>query len=292
MNRLRSRGIVAVFAAALLALTIALHAQFQGQRGIDRNSQPGFPGATPPAASAASTDPPPLETDLVLLTVSVTAGDRALPVLTRDNFEVLEDGAPQKIAYYWQDSRPISVGLLIDDSDFMGVNHKYEDLRDVVPAFLKGKNAADEYFVVQFSTFPRMTVSYTTDAKQAPTLFPLGKEDATPDTSLSDAIYLGLEAIKESANPRKALLVITAGGDKGCDDASTAQNVYGRPIPSDQLLSFAMKQPVQIYSMLIADDWGTANAGSACNQIPKDENTLDELAGATGGHAELRCAIP
>jgi hypothetical protein len=87
----------------------------------------------------ASTDPPPLETDLVLLTVSVTAGDRALPALTRDNFEVLEDGVSQKIAYYWQDSRPISVGLLLDDSDFMGVNHKYEDLRDVVPTFLKAR---------------------------------------------------------------------------------------------------------------------------------------------------------
>jgi Ca-activated chloride channel family protein len=273
----------------MLALTLVSLAQFQGQRGADpRNPQSGFPGTAQTATPVASTDPPPLETDLVLLTVSVTAGEnRSLPSLSRENFEVLEDGVPQKIAYYWQDSRPISVGLLIDDSDFMGRNHKFDDIRDVVPTFLKGKNPADEYFVVQFSTFPRMTVSYTTDAKQAPTLFPAGKEDATPDTALSDAIYLGLEAIKESSNPRKSLLVITAGGDKGCN-GSQANVRMGDAIPPEKLLAFAMKQPVQIYSMLIADDWGTAaDGGTACNQIPADENTLDELAGATGGHAYL-----
>jgi Ca-activated chloride channel family protein len=279
MNQLKTRSIAVVLVLTIFALTLSSRAQFQGQRGMDpRNQQPAQP------APVVSTEPPPLETDLVLLTVSVTAGEKSLPSLSRESFEVFEDGVPQKIAYFWQDSRPVSVGLLIDDSDFMGRNHKYEDLRDVVPAFLKGKNAADEYFVLQFSSFPRMTVSYTTDAKLAPTLFPAGREDATPDTALLDAVYLGLEAIKEAANPRKALLVITAGGDKGCDD-----NIDRREtMHPEKLLSFAIRQPVQIYSMLIADDWGTAaTGGTPCNQIPTDENTLDELAGATGGHAYL-----
>ncbi len=55
----------------------------------------------------------------------------------------------------------------------------------------------------------------------------------------------------------------------------------------DQLLSFAIKQPVQIYTVLIADDWGTANAGSPCEQITKDANTLQEITSATGGHDYL-----
>jgi Ca-activated chloride channel family protein len=280
MNRLKTRSTAAVFVLLIFALTLSSLAQFQGQRGIDpRNQQPAQP------APVVSTDPPPLETDLVLLTVSVTGPEnRQLPSLPRESFEVFEDGVPQKIAYFWQDSRPISVGLLIDDSDFMGRNHKYEDLRTVVPAFLKGKNPTDEYFVLQFSSFPRMTVSYTMDAKLAPTLFPAGTETATPNTALYDAVYLGLEAIKEAANPRKALLVITAGGDKGCDDNKDRRET----MHPEKLLAFAIRQPVQIYSMLIADDWGTAaEGGTACNQIPTDENTLDELAGATGGHAYL-----
>jgi len=260
----------------LLAQTHVSRAQFQGGRGVNpRDAQQ----AVQPVV--VSTEPPPLETDLVLLTVSVTSPEnRPRPPLTRERFQVLEDGVEQKISYFWEDSRPLSVGLLVDDSDYMTTNHKLDDLRDALPTFLKSRNAEDEYFVIQFSSFPRMTVSYTTDAKLAPTNFRALNDSATitPDTALYDAIYLGLEAIKESANSRKALLVITAGGDKGCDGSKITQTM--KP---DQLLAFAIKQPVQIYSMMITDDWGTANAGTPCEQIPKDASNLEELASNTGG---------
>jgi len=249
---------------------------------------------------SAPTEPPPLEADMVLLSVSVITGDnRPVPLLARDRFEVFEDGVKQTITYFFLDNRPVTVGLLIDDSGFMAKNQKDQNLRDLIPTFLKGKSPADEFFVVQFSSFPRMTVSYTTDAKLAPALFPIVSE-ATPNTALSDAIYLGIEAIKEAANPRKALLVITAGGDKGCDPESTVSTtttststnklatVFGQPIPAIKLVSFAMNQPAQIYSMLIDDDWSKAGDDeSPCIQIPKDGNTLDELAGVTGGKAYI-----
>jgi Ca-activated chloride channel family protein len=275
---------IGLLVAIVLALTPVSRAQFQGGRaGVNpRNAQqqPDQP------AVVVSTEPPPLETDLVLLTVSVTPPEnKSRPTLTRDHFQVFEDGVEQKIAYFWEDSRPISVGFLVDDSDYMSVNHKMDDLRDALPTFLKSKKTEDEYFVFQFSTGPRMTVSYTTDAKLAPTNFRTLDEVADsliPDTALYDAIYIGLESIKESANPRKALLVITAGGDKGCDGSKITQTM--KP---DQLLAFAMKQPVQIYSMMITDDWGTANAGMPCEQIPKDASNLGDLASATGGHDYL-----
>src|SRR4051812_10355069 len=143
----------------VLALTHASRAQFQGGRGVNpRDAQ-----QTAQPAVAVSTEPPPLETDLVLLTVSVTPPEnKARPALTRDHFQVFEDGVEQKIAYFWEDSRPISVGLLVEDSDYMAVNHKMDDLRDALPTYLKSKKPEDEYFVLQFSSFPRMTVSYTT----------------------------------------------------------------------------------------------------------------------------------
>jgi len=281
MTTVRFAFAVGLLSVSLAALTHISAAQFQGGRGQDpRSSQPGGQAA---GASTSSTEPPPLETSMVLLTVSVTASDnKSLPFLPRDRFQVFEDGVEQKIAYFWMDSRPISVGLLVDDSAWMTTHQKLDSLRDALPTFLKSKNPEDEYFVIQFSTFPMMTVSYTTDAKLAPTLF-RALDDAdmpTPDTALNDAIYTGLEAIKEAANARKALLVITAGGDKGCDGSKQTMKI-------EQLLSFAMKQPVQIYSMMIADDWGTANGGVPCDQIATDENNLDLLAGNTGGHAYL-----
>ena len=271
---------IGILTVTLLALVHASRAQFQGGRGI--NPRNADPQAAQQPAIVVSTEPPPLETDLVLLTVSVTTSEnKSRPALTRDQFQVFEDGVEQKISYFWEDSRPVSVGLLVDESDYMAVNHKMDDLRDALPTFLKSKKAEDEYFVIQFSSGPRMTISYTTDAKLAPTNFRTLDEVAdtlVPDTALYDAIYLGLESIKESANPRKALLVITAGGDKGCDGSKINQTM--KP---DQLLAYAIKQPTQIYSMMITDDWGTANAGMPCEQIPKDASNLADLAKGTGG---------
>src|SRR2546423_765725 len=106
MKQFRARSIVVGFIVTMFVLTLVSHAQFQAQRG-------GIDPRNPPAAqpvAVVSNDPPPLETDMVLLTVSVAAPEnRQLPSLPRESFEVLEDGVPQKIAYFWQDSRPISV---------------------------------------------------------------------------------------------------------------------------------------------------------------------------------------
>src|SRR3954463_6618795 len=63
----------------------------------------------PGARGAIPVDPPPLETDLELLTVTVTNKDGAVTGLEKDRFQVLEDGVEQKIAYFWVDSRPISM---------------------------------------------------------------------------------------------------------------------------------------------------------------------------------------
>ncbi len=77
-----------------------------------------------------------------------------------------------------------------------------------------------------------MVVSYTTDAKLMPRVYPQHGEQP-----LYDAIYNALDAMKEAANPRKALLVITSSGDNGKGENR------------DQLVNFAIKQPVQIYSL-------------------------------------------
>jgi Ca-activated chloride channel family protein len=154
-------------------------------------------------------DPPPLETDLTLLTVTVADKSGAVSGLGRDRFQVLEDGVAQKISYFWMDNRPISVGFVMDGSNKMddGMN---ESIRGAGPAFLKSKRADDEYFVIVSSDNPTMTISYTTDSKRMPSVFP-----QTGESPLYDAIYTGIDAMKEAANPRKLLVVIAAGFDNG-----------------------------------------------------------------------------
>jgi len=209
-----------------------------------------------PGGRLAPVDPPPLELDLELLTVTVTNKDGAVTGLGKDRFQVLEDGVEQKISYFWVDSRPISMGFVIDGSSAVD-DLMNEAIRGAGPAFLKNKRTDDEYFVIVFSDNPSMVVTYTTDPKLMPRVFPQSGEEP-----LYDAIYTGIDAMKEAANPRRMILVITAGGDNG-----KGQN-------QDQLVNYAIKQPVQVYSI----DLGGASEMA---------NVMDLLAGVTGGQSSL-----
>ena len=202
----------------------------------------------------AAVEPPLIAEDLVLLTVTVKDKNGAVTGLDKNRFQVLEDGVEQKIAYFWVDNRPISVGFVLDGSSTMS-DLMNEAMREVGPAFLKSKTADDEYFVIVFSDSPSMTVPYTNDAKLMPKMF-----SQTGEEPLYDAIYNGIDAMKEAANPRKIVLVVTAGGDNGKGQTD------------DQLVNYAIKQPVQVYSI-------NMGGGSA------PANTLDLLAGVTGGLA-------
>ncbi len=210
----------------------------------------------PGGRGPVSADPPPLETDLELLTVTVSSKGGAATGLGKDRFQVLEDGVEQKIAYFWVDNRPISVGFVFDGSSAMD-DLMNEAIRGAAPAFLKTKRSEDEYFVIVFSDAPAMVVTYTTDAKLMPRVFP-----QTGEEPLYDAIYNGIDAMKEAANPRRVLLVITAGGDNGKGQTQ------------DQLVNYAIKQPVQVYSI----DMGGAG---------EPANAMELLAGVTGGQASL-----
>jgi VWFA-related protein len=210
----------------------------------------------PGARGAVPLDPPPLELDLELLTVTVTNKDGAVTGLEKNRFQVLEDGVEQKISYFWVDSRPISMGFVIDGSAAMD-DLMNEAIRGAGPAFLKNKRTDDEYFVIVFSDNPTMVVAYTTDPKLMPRVFPQSGEEP-----LYDAIYTGIDAMKEAANPRRMILVITAGRDNG-------KGIY-----DDQLVNFAIKQPVQVYSIQM---------GGATEPA----NVMDLLASVTGGQYSL-----
>ncbi len=153
MTKRRFSGAIVLLGVVFAALSHETRAQLQGQRGgqlpqIPRIQQPCSTGCCfhgPASAGYRS---------CAVNGIRERPENRPLPSLSHDNFQILEDGVEQKISYFWEDNRPISVGLLIDDSDWMTANHKLEDLRDVLPTFLKGKNPVDEYFVLQFATSP------------------------------------------------------------------------------------------------------------------------------------------
>jgi VWFA-related protein len=257
---MKRRMLVGVACTFFTFLTIVSAAQIGGRRG----------GPAPnPAVPEVPTQPPPLtDPDTVLLQVSVTGPqNNAATGVARERFKVFEDGVEQTLTYFWEDSRPITVGFIFDDSARMGENDKVYVLKEAGASFLKGKNAQDEYFVVRMSDFPDVVVSFTTDASQVPQTYA-----AVGETALYDAIHVGLDVIKEAANPRKFLFVITSGGDRCCSDNN-------KRVTDQQLLSYALKQPVQIYSLFVVDNI----ADEESEFVHRDANLLGDLANATGG---------
>ena len=254
-------GLVAVF---------VLLRPFEAQRGAGNAGGP--PGALTRGADTAPTvaaQPPPV-TDLetVFLTVNVTgAQNNSVAGIVRDRFQILEDGVEQQISYFWEDSRPITVGFVFDDSARMNVNDKVLVLKDAAQSFLKGKDSRDEFFVVRMSDFADVVQPFTTDVKNLPLNYP-----STGETALYDAVYVGLAVIKEAANPRRLLVVITSGGDRCCTDNN-------RRTTEDMLKSFALKQNVQVFTLFVVDDVTDAES----EFVNRDAIVMGDLASMTGG---------
>jgi Ca-activated chloride channel homolog len=148
--------------------------------------------------------------ELVLVPVTITDPmDRVVVGLGPNNFQVFEGKQPQEIKHFSSEDAPVSLGIILDVSGSMA--SKIERAREAVVDLLKASNPQDEFFLITFSDAPQLVQDFTQkiEEAQAKLLF------ATPkgQTALLDAIYLGIDKMKEAKYSRKALLVISDGGD-------------------------------------------------------------------------------
>lgn len=147
---------------------------------------------------------------LVQIPVTVTDPQNRFVVgLEKENFRVFEDRVEQEVSHFSNEDTPLAVGLVFDTSGSMG--EKLAIAKDAAIAFLKTTNPDDEFFLVTFADRPKMEVELTSDAIdiQNRLVFTLSKGR----TALVDAIYLALQTMKRATIPRKALLIISDGGD-------------------------------------------------------------------------------
>ena len=148
--------------------------------------------------------------DLVLVPVTITDEMNHVVVgLNQNNFQVYEGKKPQEIKHFSSDDAPVSLGVILDMSGSMTT--KIERAREAVMELLKASNPQDEFFLITFADAPHVVQDFThavedIQEKLSVTL-PKGR------TSLLDAIYLALEKMKEAKYQRKALLIISDGGD-------------------------------------------------------------------------------
>jgi Ca-activated chloride channel family protein len=151
-----------------------------------------------------------VNTTLVLIPVTVTDPlNRFVTGLEKENFKLAEDKVDQIITSFSSEDAPISVGVIFDCSGSM--SNKMDKSRQAVAQFFKTANPEDEFFLVQFSNDAQMIQPFTHNLEEIQNRLTFSQ--AKGQTALLDAIYMGLHEMKKAQNPRKALLIISDGGD-------------------------------------------------------------------------------
>jgi len=151
-----------------------------------------------------------VDVSLVLVNVTVTDPyDRLVTGLGKENFRVFEDGTQQEIVNLSSEDVPISIGVIFDMSGSMA--DKLEKARQAAVQFLKTANPRDEFFLVSFNDRAQLTSDFTSSVEELQNrmLYTAAKGQ----TALLDGIYLGLSQMRSARNGKRALLIISDGGD-------------------------------------------------------------------------------
>jgi VWFA-related protein len=150
----------------------------------------------------------------VVLYVTVREGNaKFVGDLTKENFTIKEDGAPQQLLSFSRDDVPIAVGLLVDNSQSM--LNKSKEVVAAAKAFVQASNPNDEMFVLHFNS--KLTyglppnMPFTGDRAELDKA--LDKITQYGKTALYDAINEGLDHLQQTKLTKKALIVISDGGD-------------------------------------------------------------------------------
>jgi Ca-activated chloride channel homolog len=225
------------------------------------------PAAEAPKAAvdAADASVPVMRMNVKLVNVFTNVSDQTGAVvggLTQNDFQVTEDGKPERIAVFERQSElPLNLVLAIDTS---GSVHKdlpieQDAARRFVHALLRGQ---DQISLMEFSTEVRQVVAFTNQASRIDR--GLANLRGGPSTALYDAIYLGSQSLAKKQG-RKVLILVTDGGDT----ANTMSYA--------QALEQALRGEVMVYSII--DVPIEASAGRDTG----GEHALITLAEQTGG---------
>jgi Ca-activated chloride channel homolog len=154
----------------------------------------------------------PLHIDVDLALVNVTVTDpynRIVTGLEPDNFRIFEDKIEQEVVNFSSEDVPISIGVILDLSGSMA--HKLGKAKEAAFQFFNTANPEDEFFLVGFNEHPELLSPFTKNVEdlQARML----SATAKGRTALLDAIYLGLTQMRGAHYGKRALLIISDGGD-------------------------------------------------------------------------------
>jgi len=151
-----------------------------------------------------------MNVDMVLVPVTVTDPmNRLVTGLEQDDFQIFENNGRQSIVSFASEDAPVSIGIIFDLSGSM--SSKLIRARESILQFIKTANPQDEFFVIGFNDRPELIEDFTNSVEDIQAR--LATVRSGHRTALLDAIYYGLAKMKDARHERKALLVVSDGGD-------------------------------------------------------------------------------
>ncbi|MEP6960698.1 MAG: VWA domain-containing protein [Acidobacteriota bacterium] len=271
------RLFVTLFALTMSVVPLRVAAQGEGKSANPASvvgSQAGAiitPRVKPPLGDAANSiveRRADLRVDLtevrIPVTVTLQQSGKLVTGLEVTNFELSEDKVRQTILSFTSEDAPISVGIVFDTSGSMGA--KLTKARQAVAQFMNTANSEDEFFLVQFSDRTQLTVPFTHETEDI--LNRLAFAQSKGSTALLDGVYLAMNEMKKAKNGRKAILIISDGGDNS--SRYTESEVKNAVREAD----------VQIYAIGIFEPYG------AMGRSPEEMSgpgLLGEITEQTGG---------
>jgi VWFA-related protein len=206
-----------------------------------------------------------VDSNLVLIPVLVTdRNDRLVTGLEKTHFRLFDDKVEQVITHFGSEDVPVSIAILFDCSGSMGP--KLQKSRAAVTEFIRTANPDDEFALILFADRAQLVSRFSTrtDELQNRLLY----AQSRGRTALLDAIYLALDLMKTAKHSRKAILIISDGGDNS--SRYSMREVKNRVKESD----------VQVYSIGILESLGMR--GRSAEELAGPA-LLDEIAGVSGG---------
>ena len=220
-----------------------------------------------PESRVTETRAPNIRVDSTVVLINVTVTDplnRFVTGLEKEHFRLFEDKAEQKISHFASEDAPLSVGLVFDTSGSMG--SKLQKARLAANQFFKTANPEDEFFLVEFNNRPELVVPFTHNTEEIQNR--LTFTQAKGRTALLDSVYLSLNHMKKAHNTRKAVLIISDGGDNSSRYTES------------EIKNLVREADVQIYAIGIYEPMGSR--GRTAEEL-SGPGLLTEIAEQTGG---------
>ena len=234
------------------------------------------PGALQPGAIQPGQDEPTFSTDVKVVNILAnvrTKSGQIVNDLTKDDFSILENGRPEAIKYFSRESDlPLTIGLMVDTS--MSQARVLESERSASFQFVDQvlRDGKDKVFVTQFDmavlTRQALTSSRHDLEQTLPFVDTPSKKELQAQrgggTLLFDAVVQSSREIMSGQRNRKAMIILSDGGDNGSDQTLTSA------------IEAAQRADTLIYSIYFADPGYGGGGGEG-------KSAMERLARETGG---------